>query len=67
MLAHPARRETDAAAGAIGQAASPRAALAVGAAAIALVWAPILASPLRRTRELDAVPVGGETAVEISS
>jgi MFS family permease len=42
-----------AAAGAIGQAVSPRAALAAGAAAIALVWVPILASPLRKTRELD--------------
>lgn len=42
-----------AAAGAIGEAVSPRAALAAGAAAIALVWLPILASPLRKTRELD--------------
>jgi predicted MFS family arabinose efflux permease len=42
-----------AAAGAIGEAVSPRAALAAGAAAIALVWVPILASPLRRTRELE--------------
>jgi MFS family permease len=41
-----------AAAGVIGEAASPRAALAAGAVAIALVWVPILASPLRRTREL---------------
>jgi MFS family permease len=42
-----------AAAGVIGEAVSPRAALAAGAAAIALVWIPILASPLRKTRELD--------------
>jgi MFS family permease len=41
-----------AAAGAIGESVSPRAALAAGAAAIALVWVPILASPLRKTREL---------------
>lgn len=40
-------------AGAVGEAVSPRAALAAGAAAIALVWVPILASPLRKTRELD--------------
>jgi predicted MFS family arabinose efflux permease len=43
-----------AAAGVIGQAVSPRAALAAGAAAIALGWVPILASPLRKTRDLDA-------------
>lgn len=42
-----------AAAGAIGEAVSPRAALAAGALAIALVWVPILASPLRKTRELE--------------
>jgi hypothetical protein len=42
-----------AAAGAIGEASSPRAALTAGAVAIALVWVPILASPLRKTRELD--------------
>ena len=43
-----------AAAGAIGEAASPRAALTAGAAAIALVWLPILASPLRTSRDLPA-------------
>jgi hypothetical protein len=32
---------------------SPRAALAAGAAALALVWVPILASPLRKARELE--------------
>lgn len=42
-----------AAAGTIGEAVSPRAALAAGALAIALVWVPILASPLRKTRELE--------------
>ncbi|MFL6125452.1 MFS transporter [Actinophytocola sp.] len=42
-----------AAAGALGEAVSPRAALAAGAAAIALVWVPILASPLRKARDLD--------------
>lgn len=42
-----------AAAGTIGEAVSPRAALAAGAAAIALVWVPILASPLRKTRDLE--------------
>jgi predicted MFS family arabinose efflux permease len=42
-----------AAAGTLGEAVSPRAALAAGAAAIALVWVPILASPLRKTRELE--------------
>ena len=42
-----------AAAGVLGQAVSPRAALAAGAAAIALVWVPILASPLRKARDLE--------------
>jgi predicted MFS family arabinose efflux permease len=42
-----------AAAATIGEAVSPRAALAAGALAIALVWVPILASPLRKTRELE--------------
>jgi predicted MFS family arabinose efflux permease len=42
-----------AAAGVLGEAVSPRAALAAGAAAIALVWVPILASPLRKARDLD--------------
>jgi hypothetical protein len=42
-----------AAAGAIGEAVSPRAALAAGAVAIALVWVPILASPLRKARDLE--------------
>lgn len=42
-----------AAAGVIGEAVSPRGALAAGALAIALVWVPILASPLRRTRDLE--------------
>jgi predicted MFS family arabinose efflux permease len=42
-----------AAAGVIGEAVSPRAALAAGAAAIALVWIPILASPLRKARDLE--------------
>ena len=42
-----------AAAGVIGEAVSPRAALAAGAAAIALVWVPILASPLRKARDLE--------------
>ncbi|MCA1655136.1 MAG: MFS transporter [Pseudonocardiaceae bacterium] len=41
-----------AAAGALGQYVSPRAALLAGAVAIALVWVPILCSPLRRLREL---------------
>lgn len=41
-----------AAAGVIGEAVSPRAALAAGACAIALRWVPILASPLWRTRDL---------------
>ena len=41
-----------AAAGVLGQAVSPRAALVAGAAAIALVWIPILASPLRKARDL---------------
>lgn len=40
-------------AGALGEAVSPRAALAAGAVAIALVWVPILASPLRKTRDLE--------------
>jgi MFS family permease len=40
-------------AGVIGEAVSPRAALAAGAAALALVWVPILASPLRKARELE--------------
>ena len=40
-------------AGTLGEAVSPRAALTAGATAIALVWVPILASPLRKTRELD--------------
>jgi MFS family permease len=42
-----------AAAGALGEAVSPRAALAAGAVAIALVWVPILASPLRKARDLE--------------
>lgn len=42
-----------AAAGVIGEAVSPRAALAAGATAIALVWVPILASPLRKARDLE--------------
>ncbi|HYQ62298.1 MFS transporter [Actinophytocola sp.] len=42
-----------AAAGVIGEAVSPRAALAAGAAALALVWVPILASPLRKARDLE--------------
>lgn len=42
-----------AAAGAIGEAVSPRAALAAGAGAIALVWVPVLASPLRKARDLE--------------
>jgi MFS family permease len=41
-----------AAAGLIGEAVSPRAALTAGAAAFALVWVPILASPLRTARDL---------------
>ncbi len=41
-----------AAAAALGQYVSPRAALFAGATAIALVWLPILFSPLRRLREL---------------
>ena len=41
-----------AAAGALGQYVSPRAALFAGATAIALVWLPILFSPLRRLRGL---------------
>jgi predicted MFS family arabinose efflux permease len=36
----------------LGEAASPRTALLAGASAMALVWVPILASPLRRTRDL---------------
>ncbi|TDV45488.1 MFS transporter [Actinophytocola oryzae] len=41
-----------AAAGVIGEVASPRAAVAAGATAIALVWVPIMFSPLRKAREL---------------
>lgn len=41
-----------AAAGVLGETASPRAALTAGATAIALVWVPVLASPLRKARDL---------------
>jgi len=47
-----------AASGAIGEAVSPRAALAAGATALALVWIPILASPLRKARDLTATETG---------
>jgi predicted MFS family arabinose efflux permease len=40
-------------AGTLGEMASPRTALLAGAVAIALVWVPIFASPVRRTRELE--------------
>jgi hypothetical protein len=49
-----------AAAGVIGQALSPRAALAAGAVAIALVQVPILASPLRKARDLEGWGANGQ-------
>jgi hypothetical protein len=43
-------------AGAIGQLAGVRPAMWVGAIVLALVWIPLLLSPIRRMRELPAAP-----------
>jgi MFS family permease len=47
-------------AGAIGQYASIRTALWVGAVGLSFVWLPLLFSPLRRMRELPSAPVSAE-------